>query len=122
MEYAAKILLKLFEYSDGRYTPTQVTLLNEDTGTLRCGSLNLVHFDLHYIPDFTHKQQLQFLCGLFNGIPFPFQLVCCTNKTTDNELKLFFMRMIHFPKHRYVIMNANLLLRDTQEVNLILCT
>ena len=96
--------------------PKQLTLLNKSTCTPIHGSLNPIHFNLHYIPDFTHKQQLQFLCGLFEGVPFPFQLVCCTNRTTANELKLFFMRMMSFPQHKYVIMNANLLLGDVQEV------
>lgn len=121
VEYAATILSKLFEYDQGNYVPKKETLVytcpRQDQASLFHGSLCPRHFILHFVPNFTHKQQVQFLCSLFQRIPFSFQLLCCTNKTTEDELQLYFQRIAFFSDHKYVIINANLLSRNIQEVS-----
>ena len=120
VEYAETILNKLFEYDQDIYVPKRVTLVHTspDQASPFHGSLFPRHFILHFVPNMTHKQHVQFLCNqLFQRIPFPFELLCCTDKTTGDELQLFFQRIAFFSDHKYVIINANLLSGDIQEVS-----
>lgn len=120
---AMALLNKLMEY-DTQYAPRNVTLVKHCTGydrraTLH-GPLHLKHFTLHYVPEFSHKQQIQLLCDILQGIPLPFQLLRCNNKTTIEEIELFFQRIASFPEHKYVIFDTNALGSDIQEVTDIL--
>ena len=121
VQFAKIFLSALFAQDcDDKYAPRHITLLNCIQKGIQAPpslvALNHIRFDLHYLPNFTHKQQVQFLCSLFERIPFPFQLLRCTNTTTNEEVQLFFQRIVLFPGHKYVILNTNLLLSDTQEV------
>ena len=111
---SAKVFLnKLMEYND-LHAPQKMMLVKQ-SGTVH-GSVRLRHFTLHYVPGFTHKQQMQLLFSILQGAPLPFQLLQCTANTTAEELELFFQRMALFSVHKYVIFNTFLLSSDNQEV------
>ena len=117
---AGEVLNKIFEY-DSTHAPRQVTLLNQAPersidDTIH-GPLKPRHFHLHSVPDVSYKQQVQLLCGILQGLPLPFQLLRCTNKTTEEELSLFFQRISSFREHKYVILGVNHLTGDIQEVS-----
>ena len=121
VQFAKTLLCTLFAQDcDSKYDPRHITLLNYIPEGLQAPTSWVepthIRFDLHYLPNFTHKQQVQFLCSLFERIPFPFQLLRCTSTTTNEEVQLFFERIVLFPWHKYVILNTNLLLSDIQEV------
>ena len=120
---ARALLNKLMEY-DTQYAPRNVTLVKHYTGCDRRGTLHgplcLRHFTLHYVPEFSHKQQIHLLCDILQDIPLPFQLLRCNNKTTIEEIELFFQRIASFPEHKYVIFDTNTLCSDIQEVTDIL--
>ena len=123
VQFAKTVLCTLFAQDcNSKYAPKHITLLNcipkgirEPTSWVEP---NHIRFDLHYLPNFTHKQQVQFLCNLFEKIPFSFQLLRCTSTTTNEEVQLFFQRIVLFPRHMYVILNTSLLVSDIQEVKL----
>ena len=106
---AVVFLNKLMEYNV-LHAPQQVMLVRQSTCSGKDvtvhGPVRIRHFTLHYVPGFTHKQQMQLLFDILQGIPLPFQLLRCTTSTTNEELELFFQRMTKFPENQYVV-NTN---------------
>ena len=123
MKCVGEVFRKLFEYRD-IYAPREVTLLNQPLGDGIVavakgihGPLRLRNFCLHSMPDLSHKQQIELLYDIFQGLPLPFQFLHCTNKTTQEEISLFLQRSATYPQHKFIMIDVDLLVGDVQEVS-----
>ena len=73
------------------------------------------HAVLHQCHKFSPKQVIMYLVSINEQIPQPYEILQCHFDITENDVKVFFQRIIFFPRH-YYFLEVNKLPSKLQEV------
>ena len=73
---------------------------------------------LHVCHGFSHEYLTRMVLGIYNGFPESYQVLICRPSVTEEDIHLFWQRILKFPS-LYVLLQVNALPVRLQEVSVV---